>query len=117
MAWSSGQKLQSGKYTLEQVLGKGSFGITYRARDNNGQIFVIKTLNDDVQRRPDFVKLQQDFIHEVISFGACTHPHLVALDSLFPQGMLWCVVMEYINGENLAHRVEKQGVMPESEAL
>ncbi|HEY9613575.1 serine/threonine-protein kinase [Allocoleopsis sp.] len=117
MAWLSGQRLQNGKYTVEKVLAEGSFGITYRAKDNNGQIFVIKTLNDDVQQRPDFVKLQQDFIHEVISFGACTHPHLLAIDSLFPEGTLWCVVMEYINGENLAHRVEKQGVLPESEAL
>ncbi len=117
MAWASGQRLQSGKYTLEQVLGEGNFSIAYRARDNHGRIVVIKTLNDDVQRRPDFVKLQQDFMNEVISVGAYTHPHLVGIDSLFPEGKLWCVVMEYINGENLAHRVEKQGVLPESEAL
>ena len=117
MAWASGQRLQSGKYTLEQVLAEGSFGITYRARDNNGRIVVIKTLCDQVQQRPDFAKLQQDFMNEVISVGACTHPHIVAIDSLFPEGTLWYVVMEYIDGENLAQRVEKQGVLPESEAL
>jgi serine/threonine protein kinase len=34
MVWKSGQQLQSGKYTIEQELGAGGFGITYRARDN-----------------------------------------------------------------------------------
>ncbi|WP_242053405.1 hypothetical protein [Nostoc parmelioides] len=46
MAWVSGQQLQGGKYTIEQELGEGGFGITYRARDNYGRSVVIKTLND-----------------------------------------------------------------------
>ncbi|MEQ9553300.1 MAG: hypothetical protein RIM23_27215 [Coleofasciculus sp. G3-WIS-01] len=43
MAWSAGQQLQRGKYTIEKELGSGRFGITYLARDRTSQRCVIKT--------------------------------------------------------------------------
>ncbi|WP_414575559.1 serine/threonine protein kinase [Anabaena sp. CCY 9402-a] len=117
MAWASGQHLQGGKYTIEHELGKGGFGITYRAKDNYGRLVVIKTLNDQVQRRPDFAKFQQDFLNEAIKLAKCNHPHIVGIDEVIQEGDLWCMVMEYIDGENLASRVENQGVLSEAEAL
>lgn len=117
MAWISGQRLQGGKYTIEQELGKGGFGITYRALDENGRKVVIKTLNDQVQRRPDFAKFQQDFLNEALRLARCSHPHIVRIEEVIQQGTLCCMVMEYIDGEDLAFRVENQGALPETEAL
>jgi serine/threonine protein kinase len=117
MAWTSGQKLQDGNYTIEQELGEGGFGITYRARDNNGRKVVIKTLNNTVQRRPDFAKFQQDFLNEALRLARCSHPHIVRVDEVIQEGQLWCMVMEYIDGEDLANWVVKRGVLPEAEAL
>ena len=93
MAWESGNQLQSGKYTIDKELGEGGFGITYRATDNNKRYVVIKTLNDNVQRRPDFAKFQQDFLNEAIKLAICTHPHIVRIYEVIQEGALWCMVM------------------------
>ncbi|MDB9355696.1 serine/threonine-protein kinase [Nodularia spumigena] len=117
MAWLSGQQLQGGKYLIEQELGEGGFGITYRAKDNNGRLVVIKTLNEQVQRRPDFANFQQDFLNEAIKLARCSHPHIVQIHEVIHEDVLWCMVMEYIDGEDLASLVENQGVLSEAEAL
>jgi serine/threonine protein kinase len=117
MAWLSGQELQDGKYTIEKELGEGGFGITYRARDNHGNFVVIKTLNDAIQKRADFAKFQQDFLNEAIKLAKCSHPHIVQIYEVIHENDLWCMVMEYIDGEDLGSFVENQGVLSETEAL
>ncbi|WP_338076297.1 serine/threonine protein kinase [Chlorogloeopsis fritschii] len=91
--------------------------MTYRAKDNNGHYVVIKTLNDNLQCRPDFAKFQQDFLNEAIKLAKCTHPHIVQIHELIQERELWCMVMEYIDGEDLYNLVENQGVLSEAKAL
>lgn len=117
MSWGRGQNLQGGKYTIEKTLGEGGFGITYLARQNNSQLVVIKTLNNDVRRRPDFTKFQQDFLNEALRLAKCSHPHIVQIYEVFQEGLLWCMAMEYINGEDLASYLSNRGTLPEVEAL
>jgi serine/threonine protein kinase len=117
MGWLSGQQLQNGKYTIEKELGEGGFGITYRARDNHGNFVVIKTLNDAIQKRADFAKFQQDFLNEAIKLAKCSHPHIVQIYEVIHENDLWCMVMEYIDGEDLGSFVENQGILSETEAL
>jgi serine/threonine protein kinase len=117
MGWLSGQQLQDGKYTIEKELGEGGFGITYRARDNHGNYVVIKTLNNAIQKRADFAKFQQDFLNEAIKLAKCSHPHIVQIYEVIHENDLWCMVMEYIDGEDLGTLVENQGVFSETEAL
>ncbi|MBV9387622.1 MAG: protein kinase [Chroococcidiopsidaceae cyanobacterium CP_BM_ER_R8_30] len=117
MAWSTGQRLQKGKYTIEQELGLGGFGITYQVRDEHGNSMVVKSLNDPIQKHPDFIKFQQDFLNEALKLARCSHPHIVRIEEVIQEGELWCLVMEYIAGTDLASRVEKTGTLPEAEAL
>ncbi|MDF5709506.1 MAG: bifunctional serine/threonine-protein kinase/formylglycine-generating enzyme family protein [Nostoc sp. S4] len=102
---------------MENDIAQGGFGITYLARDENNQSVVIKTLNERVQRRPDFTRLQQDFLNEAVKLAKCNHSHVVKVREVFPEGQLWCMAMEYIEGEHLADRVQRLGVLSEAEAL
>jgi serine/threonine protein kinase len=117
MSWGTGQRLQADKYTIEGTLGVGGFGITYLAKDAIGQPVVIKTLNETAKRDSRFEQLQQDFVNEALWLAKCAHPHIVKIHRVFQEGGLWCMVMEYIAGENLCNRVQRQGVLSEAEAL
>ncbi|NET58705.1 MAG: protein kinase [Symploca sp. SIO2E6] len=117
MVWQAGQKLQDGKYTIEKELGQGGFGITYLVKDKQGHQLVVKTLNNYLRRQLDFAKFEQDFLNEALRLAKFRHPHIVRVDEVIQEGDRWCMVMEYIDGEDLAHLVWQQGVLSESEAL
>lgn len=116
MALNTEQKLKGGKYTIKSELGRGRFGITYLARDRNGNGHVIKTLNDQVLNNPlEFERWQRNFAQEAFKLLKCKHRHIVEVEEPFQEAGLWCIAMEYIEGTNLAHRA--QGKLPEAEAL
>ncbi|HEY9846593.1 MAG TPA: hypothetical protein V6D03_10385, partial [Candidatus Caenarcaniphilales bacterium] len=60
-----GKTLQDGKYTLEEVLGRGGFGITFRATHHYlNQVIVIKTLNEFLRQHPNFSEFRRKFQDE-----------------------------------------------------
>lgn len=144
MLWQKGDKLQGGKYTIREVLGDGGFGITYRVRDRNGHLYAVKTLNEMAQARPDFNKLQQDFMNEALHLAKFNHPNIVKIYKVFQESVprnvtnqknnnffsrffpkdaeiphldIWCILMEYVEGENLNDYLSRLGVLPEAEAV
>ncbi len=102
--WDKGEELNKGKFVVEQLLGSGGFGVTYKVKHTrNNKLFALKTLNHQVQNRPDFEQLQVKFINEAIALASCRHPHIVRVyPQRFQEGELWCMVMEYVEGEDLA---------------
>lgn len=117
MEWAKGKQLQGDQYIIEKVLGRGGFGITYLATTSTGQLVAIKTVNKMKQHSHDFDRCQEKFENEARRLQQCRHPHIVSVHDLFLEGLLWCMVMEYIPGETLASYVDKQGILSETEAL
>jgi eukaryotic-like serine/threonine-protein kinase len=116
--WAKGQQLHEGEYLIEEILGGGGFGVTYRAQNRKkGKLVAIKTLNAIQQGKPDFVKRQGKFMNEALCLAKCHHPHVVEVYEVFQEGDLWCMVMELIDGTNLAEYLEDNGVLSEEKAL
>ncbi|NET42251.1 serine/threonine-protein kinase [Okeania sp. SIO2B3] len=117
--WQPGTTLNNRRYSIEKTLGEGGFGITYLAWDNQniGTKVVIKTLNSRVQKLPNFDKFQKRFIHEAEQLKKFQHQNIVKFYHSFQEGKLYCIVMEFIEGDNLADVINQQGILPPKTAL
>ncbi|MEG4343634.1 serine/threonine-protein kinase [Microcoleus sp. A003_D6] len=120
--WPTGQQLHNGKYIIEEILGGGGFGVTYRAQNSKeGKVVAIKTLNAISQGKPNFRELQTKFMNEALCLATCKHPHVVRVYEVFPEMAgdieLWCMVMELIDGIDLAGHLEDNGILSETKAL
>lgn len=102
--WQQGKRLNHGKYVVEELLGSGGYGVTYKVRNtDNNDLFAIKTLNDRVKQQPNFQQLQDKFVNEIIALANCRHPNIVRVYSqVFSENKSLCMVMDYVEGKDLA---------------
>ncbi|NET28186.1 serine/threonine-protein kinase [Okeania sp. SIO1I7] len=112
------RNLQGGKYTLEQELGRGGFGITIKATHNYlGQPVVIKTLNESLCQHPNFQEFQRKFQDEARRLALCVHPNIVRVSDFFVEDSQPYMVMDYIPGKTLAEVVSGGQPLPEAIAV
>ncbi|HLP88212.1 MAG TPA: protein kinase [Nostocaceae cyanobacterium] len=115
----AGTTLQSGKYTILQEIGRGGFGITFKAIHHYlGQEVVMKTINEKLRQHPDFSKFEVQFQDEARRLATCVHPHIVRVSDFFVEDRLPYMVMEYIPGETLGEAFVLPGIpIPEATAV
>ncbi|MBW4599983.1 MAG: serine/threonine protein kinase [Calothrix sp. FI2-JRJ7] len=116
---AAGTTLQGGKYTLDHEIGRGGFGITFKATHHYlHQVVVIKTLNEKLRQHPDFAKFEKQFQDEARRLATCVHPNIVRVSDFFVEAALPYMVMEYIPGETLGEAYVIPGVpLPEATAI
>ncbi|MDJ0534964.1 MAG: serine/threonine-protein kinase [Xenococcaceae cyanobacterium MO_207.B15] len=118
MIWKPGVAIQGGKYVIEEVLGVGGFGVTYRAKDTFlDKLVAIKTANDLIQTKPNFDKQQEKFVQEAFRLAKCSHTHIIKVNDVCREEELWCMVMEYVTGGDLEQKVIHQGILASQSAL
>ncbi|MDD1415779.1 protein kinase [Dolichospermum sp. ST_con] len=121
MTWEKGQKLQGCKYVIEQILGNGGFGITYRALQVNlNRPVVIKTPDEYLNHDPEYDKFIERFIAEGQTLARLSqdpHPHIVGVIELFQEGNTHCLDMAGVPAENLFQAVKRRGALPEAEIV
>jgi serine/threonine protein kinase len=107
----AGTILQGGKYTLIQEIGRGGFGITFKATHHYlNQDVVMKTINERLRQHPDFAKFEGQFQDEARRLATCIHPNIVRVSDFFVEDGLPYMVMEYIPGETLGEAFILPGI-------
>ncbi len=108
MPLTPGDKL--GPYEIVSPLGAGGMGEVYKARDTRlDRTVAVKVLPEHIAARED---LRMRFEREARAVGSLNHPNICTLFDVGPNYM----VMELMEGETLAARIEK-GPIPLEQAL
>ena len=104
---------QLGPYEILAPIGAGGMGEVDKARDTRlDRAVAIKVLPEHVASDPD---LKQQFEREARTVAALNHPHICTLYDIDHQKPstgsggdgIDFLVMEYLEGETLAQRLEK----------
>jgi serine/threonine protein kinase len=112
MTLATGSKL--GPYEIVAQLGAGGMGEVWKARDTRlDRTVAIKVLPAHLSDNHD---LKQRFEREARAVAALNHPHICTIHDIGNQNGLDFIVMEYLEGETLAARLQK-GPLPLDQAL
>jgi eukaryotic-like serine/threonine-protein kinase len=110
----AGQVLAN-KYLLIDRLGEGGFGSIWRAEHQVLKSPVaVKLIDLDMARKDGAV---ERFLREAQATAALRSPHVVQVLDYGVDGNQPFIVMELLEGENLADRIQRVGVLPPLEVV
>ena len=116
----------SGRYQIERVIGQGGFGITYYARhlelgthvaikefflsgmctrEQNGMVGI-----QDISPEK-FEQFRKRFREEAHTLCQLSNSHVVAVRDIFDENGTTYIVMDYVAGETLQKKVEREGAL------
>ena len=107
------------RYRIVALLGQGGMGAVYRAWDTRLSINVaVKEMTPQPGLAPHILaQFRQQFRQEATILAHLRHPHLVAVTDFFEHRGNAYLVMRFVEGENLAERIRRQGALPEKDVL
>lgn len=104
-----------GNYELLAKLAEGGMGWVYKGRHREtGQLVAIKVVPGHVARNETLLRR---FEREWRAASKLDHPHIVRALDYCGTGVTPFLVMEFVAGESLGQRVERDGKLPEAEAV
>lgn len=105
-----GSSLRIGNYDILDRLGAGGMGTVFKARHRRmKRIVALKVLSEKLSENPLFVKR---FQREVETIAALGHPNIVMAYDADEAEVGHFLVMEFVNGLDLAACVERDGSFP-----
>jgi Tol biopolymer transport system component len=109
MTLAAGTRL--GPYEILSPLGAGGMGEVYRAKDTRlDREVAVKVLPEHLSASSE---LRQRFEREARAISALTHPHICTLHDVGNQDGVEYLVMELLDGQSLAERLESGALPPD----
>src|SRR5947209_13908586 len=103
-----------GPYEIVSATGARVMGAVYRAKDTRlDRIVAVKILPEHLSSNP---QLRERFEREAEAISSLSHPHICPLYDVGHQDGIEYLVMEYLEGDTLATRLEK-GALATGQAL
>src|SRR5271156_6994546 len=100
--YTVGQRL--GDYEILGELGKGGMGRVYKVRNViSDRVEAMKVLLPDLAGQKD---LADRFLREIKMLASLDHPNIAALRTAFTAENQLVMIMEYVEGETLAERLQ-----------
>lgn len=106
---------QIGDYDLQDMIGRGGMGAVYRAVHRRmDRTVALKVLRREISRDP---VLKQRFEREVRAAAKLSHPNIVAAYDAREEDGLYCLITEFIDGDDLNAMVRRDGPLPVPETV
>jgi eukaryotic-like serine/threonine-protein kinase len=104
-----------GNYDLLEKIAEGGMGAIYRGRHReSGMIVAIKIMPPHTAQNPVLLKR---FEQEFRAASRLDHPNIVRALDYSDNGTTPYLVMEFVEGESLGQKIEREGRMAESDAI
>jgi hypothetical protein len=103
-----------GPYRIDRLIGVGSMGEVYRARDTKlDRDVAVKILPEAFAAGPERIAR---FQREAKTLASLNHPNIAVIHGLEESGGVRALVMELVEGDDLSQRIAR-GAIPLEEAL
>jgi WD40 repeat protein len=104
-----------GHYGIQEVIGRGGMGIVLKAFDDKlHRVVAIKVMAPQLATSPN---ARKRFIREAQAAAAIRNDHVIAIYAVEEAEELPYLVMEYVSGESLQQRLDRNGPLELKEIL
>ena len=118
MTINPGQMLQ-GRYRIAGLLGQGGMGAVYRAWDVRleGAVALKEMVPPPELDEAELHQMREQFKQEAVMLRRLNHTNLVRVIDFFEEAENTYLVMDFVEGESLADRIQHAGKIPEAVVL
>lgn len=104
-----------GRYEVERIIGSGGMGVVFKAFDTElNRPVAVKVLAPYLA---DNGAARKRFAREARAAAAVVHEHVVAIHNVESDGEAPFLVMQYVAGESLQQRLDREGPLDVCEIL
>src|SRR4029077_14829405 len=113
--WPLARGTTLGRYKIVRVLGEGGMGSVYEGRHVAiGKKVAIKVMSPELAAIPE---ARARFLLEAQLMSRVRHPHTVEVTDLVTEAGYLFIVMEYLEGDDLAHYIRRRAPLPLAEVV